>query len=136
MASHDFDLSPLRILLLDDEPDFLLAVGSMLEVCGAQVTTSKSTREAFDLINSRLFDLLILDLQLPIVDGFALIKAIRSHVDPVVSELPAIAITAHDPKNKETSALEAGYNRFFSKPIDTDDFLSCLESYSRQAPQH
>ena len=133
LLNQNFDLSPLRILLVDDEQEMLDVLKERLEFYHAQVTACQSGLAAYDLIASRAFNLVILDIAMPKVTGWDLIRAIRSHPDPLVNQLPVIALTAHfvDPNDKE-ALLQAGYDRYFRKLPDRVAFFTCLDTYARE----
>ncbi len=128
----DYNLSRLNILLVDDEEDLLLTLSGLLRHFQAQVTTCQSGLTAFDLIAQKTFNLLILDIQMPQVSGWDLIKAIRAHPDPVVSHLPVIALTARVHPQDKQMLLQAGYSQYFRKPPSLPDFLTCLDTYAKQ----
>jgi len=127
------DLGGMRVLIVDDEPDILTTLSALLECFNADVTTEESGMKAFDLIAARKFDLLILDIQMPHVDGWKLIKAIRAHPDPVVSDLPVLALTARVGLEGKDRVLQAGFTHYFRKPIERQKFLECLKTYSPKA---
>ncbi len=132
MSQPPIDLSRLRVLVVDDEPDILLSLGALLQHFHAEVTTCDSGMQAYDLINGRQFNLVILDIQMPQVDGWALIKGIRSHPDVLVSGLPVVALTARVKPEDKDKLLAAGYDHYFSKPPDRNTFLACLQDYARR----
>jgi CheY-like chemotaxis protein len=105
-------------------------LGGLLKHYQAQMTTCQSGLAAYDLIAGKSHNLLIVDIQMPQVSGWDLIKAVRAHPDPPVNKLPVIALTARvQPKDKE-ALLQAGYDHYFRKPPVMEDFLTCLESYA------
>src|SRR5262249_14533108 len=93
---HKYNLSRLRLLFVDDDSDVLLSIGGFLRAFHAEVTTCQSGKAAFDLIAGKVFNLLIIDIQMPEVSGEQLIRAVRAHPDPVVNRLPVVALTVQD----------------------------------------
>ncbi len=121
------NLSRLTALLVDDEPDLLFTLSAVLEYFRANVTTCTSGMQAFDLICTRQFNCVILDIVMPQVDGWTLIRAVRAHPDPKISLMPVIALTARvNPQEKER-LFAAGFDQYFSKPPIRDVFLAYLQ---------
>ncbi|MBN1621466.1 MAG: response regulator [Endomicrobiales bacterium] len=105
-----------KILLADDEPDIITILKRYLEVDGYNVTTASDGQEAFDKINNDTFDLIILDVMMPKINGWEVCKKIKS--DPKTSNIPVIILTA---KSQDVDALmsyECGANEYATKPFD------------------
>ena len=90
---EDVDLTGVRVLVVDDEPDATRLVKLALQDCHAEVTEASSAQEAFDLLSQAKFDVLVSDIGMPVVDGYQLIRKIRlmNHAN---KDIPAIALTA------------------------------------------
>ena|SRR5579859_6859369 len=127
------NLSPLHILLVDDKKDWIELLRDYFISFEAQVTICDSGLAAFDLIAQKRFNLLILDISMPEVTGWDMIKAIRAHPDPRVHKLPVLALTAKyvAPEDKD-ELLRVGYDNYFRKGPDQMSLLSCLETYAAQ----
>jgi CheY-like chemotaxis protein len=94
--------------------------GRLLEKSGHTVTVAGNGREALDVLERsgwQSFDLLLLDIQMPVMDGFETIAAIREHERAAGGHLPAIALTAHTMDGDAERCLEAGMDGYASKPI-------------------
>jgi PAS domain S-box-containing protein len=111
------DLTAVRILLVEDEPDSREFVSLILKDCGAEVIAVGSVAEAItQLENQPPFNLLISDIAMPEVDGYDLIQQVRSHYS--AADLPAIALTAYAREMDQQKAIDAGFQLHLAKPIN------------------
>jgi signal transduction histidine kinase/CheY-like chemotaxis protein len=110
-------LSGLRVLLVDDEPDAREMMSSALNLGGASVTTAGSVREALSKLNAASVDIVLADLAMPDEDGYALIRRIRSHPDARIAQLPVAAVTACAREDERQRALSAGFHLHLAKPV-------------------
>lgn len=113
----DTDLSDIKILLVDDEPDLLDSISTSLRFYGAEVETASSCSMAIEKMNEKLPDVLISDIAMPKEDGYALISKIRSKTPKEGGKIPAIAFTAYASKEDEIRTKEAGFQMHISKPV-------------------
>lgn len=112
-------ISP-TVLIAEDSRDTRHMLKRALELKGYRVLEARNGREAVDIARNRRPNLLIVDLNMPELDGLETIKNVRklnSSVDPV----PIVAITAFDVYGMEQAAIEAGCNEYMSKPFDLDE---------------
>ena len=126
---------PLRILLAEDSyPNQVLAAG-LLRKRGHQITVANNGQEAIDLLKSEVFDLVLMDVQMPVMDGLEATKTIRmlearEKLNPRIhNPIPIVAMTAHAMKGDRERCLESGMTGYLSKPIRThelDDILADL----------
>src|SRR5512145_2425508 len=101
-------------------------VQGLLSYYGIHSVGAKSGEEALQLLQGMAPTLIILDLALPGVDGWGVLKFLRAH--PTLSRVPCVAITAfHTPELAE-QAISAGFNAYFAKPIDATSFVRELEA--------
>jgi PAS domain S-box-containing protein len=113
------DLSGLQILVVDDEPDSGDFVAFVLEEAGAIVSRTASGSEALRQMEQTAFNLIISDIGMPEMDGYQLMQQVRS----VQSSIPAIALTAYAGEYDRQRALEAGFQRHLSKPVDLEKLM-------------
>jgi CheY-like chemotaxis protein len=104
------------VLVVDDNADTRVVVRWMLERWGHQVLEACDGREAFDAVVESRPDLVLMDLTMPVVDGYDAIRAIRGREE--FSRLPIIAVTAFDRAVARDGAAAAGFDYYLSKPID------------------
>jgi signal transduction histidine kinase/ActR/RegA family two-component response regulator len=113
------NLSAVHVLVVDDEADAREMVTSALELCGAKVSTAGSAREALDRLatSDPPIQVMLADLAMPVEDGYALIRQVRTHPNAVVAHLPAAAVTACAREDERQRALAAGFHLHLAKPI-------------------
>jgi signal transduction histidine kinase/ActR/RegA family two-component response regulator len=130
-AGGDPQLSGVRVLVVDDEPDARDLVATSLGRYGAEVVTVGSGREALDAIARRdgdaPFDVLVSDIGMPEMDGYMLIERIRK-LDDAVSSVPAIAVTAYSREEDRDHALACGFQAHVSKPVDMAQLAAIIGS--------
>ncbi|MCG2584120.1 ATP-binding protein [Massilia sp. TS11] len=120
------DLSGLRALVVDDEADARELVQRLLVECGARVQTAASAAEALLLLKREPPDLLVSDLGMPGVDGFALLAQIRHLAPDQGGCVPALALTALARPEDRARALATGFAAHVAKPVDAADLVSAV----------
>ena len=126
------DLQGIRVLAVDDEEDALTLLRVVLETAGADVTTVASPLKAVERIAEVKPHVLVLDLGMPEMDGFELIKRIRASKDPAVRQLPAAALTAFARSEDRTKALRSGFQMHLAKPVDPGELVASVATLARQ----
>jgi CheY-like chemotaxis protein len=111
-----------KILLADDNPINLDLTTRLLKKKGHEITTAENGKEAVDRFLESSFDVILMDLEMPIISGIEAARQIRakekaSSIDTPVYT-PIIAMTAHDQETERTACLVVGMDGFISKPID------------------
>jgi len=112
------DLRGLRVLVVEDENDTRDILDMLLRESGADVLSVADAETALDAVRSRPPDVLISDIGMPEVDGYELIRQIRSLPPDAGGRTPAIALTALAHGLDHREALRAGYDRHLAKPVD------------------
>ena len=110
-------LSGVRVLVVDDDAETRVMLSEALSLTGAQVTTAKSAREAFEELTTHGADVLVSDVGMPDEDGLSLMRRIRS-LPQGPMRVPAIALTAYARPSDRSRAMEAGYEMYFAKPVE------------------
>jgi two-component system KDP operon response regulator KdpE len=113
-----------RILLVDDDPDLLRALRLRLRANNYEVTTASDGYAAIAAAQKERPALIILDLGLPVGDGFVVLNRLQN--SDALSGVPVIVLSARDPQNNEEKALKAGAAAFFQKPADNDELLNVI----------
>jgi DNA-binding NtrC family response regulator len=103
-----------KVLLVDDEPEFLEVMSERMRARGIEVSTADSARAALELIERELFDVVILDLQMPGIDGIDTLKRIKERRQ----ELQVILLTGHATVDKAVESIKLGATDFLEKPAD------------------
>ncbi|KST69558.1 hybrid sensor histidine kinase/response regulator [Mastigocoleus testarum] len=124
IESHN--LEGLRILVVDDELDSREFISFVLEQDGAEVTTAKSALEALQIFPNLQADLLVSDIGMPEMDGYMLLREIRSMQPEEGGNIPAIALTAYAGELDRKQALSVGFHSHVAKPVEPDNFISVV----------
>ncbi|MBH8575244.1 response regulator [Nostocaceae cyanobacterium CENA369] len=116
----------LQILVVDDDPDSLELVTFILEQYGATVTAVSSAKEVLAAIAKSKPDLLVSDVGMPEMDGYMLLRQIRSLSAAQGGEIRAIALTAYASEGDEQQALSVGFQAHIAKPIDPVQLVATI----------
>lgn len=119
----------LSVLLVEDNPVNQRLATRMLEKRGHRVVLAGNGREALEALGKGSFDLVLMDVQMPEMDGFQATAAIREKEMRTGSHLPVIALTAHAIKGDRERCLAAGMDGYLTKPIRPRELDDVLESY-------
>ena len=134
LASRQRPIKPLRILLAEDGlVNQKLAIG-LLERDGHQVTVANNGQVAVDAVRAEEFDLVLMDVQMPELDGFEATRMIREEEAQSGQHLRIVAMTAHAMKGDRERCLEAGMDDYIAKPIRPDVLYDKLDSTSDRPP--
>jgi CheY-like chemotaxis protein len=114
-----------QILVVEDEYDSIQMVSKILQHSGIAVEIAHNGLECLEALKRRLPTLIIMDLALPIMDGWETLHHIRSN--PETAHLPVVAITAYHSVNLEDDAYKAGFNAYMPKPLETQALVKHLE---------
>jgi len=112
-----------RILIVDPDSDFLEMLGLVLEHLGAQVYEVSSAAKALESLITRRPDLLISDLRMAGMDGYALLEAVRALPESLGGRTPAIALSGAPASEVVSRALDSGFQIFLQKPFNENDLL-------------
>jgi len=127
------DLSGINVLAVDDEPDALRLLKEILEAAGAEVTTTSSGAAALEKIQAVKPHVLVADLGMPLMDGFELIRRVRSADDRGVRDTPAAALTAYARSEDRAKTLQSVFEMHLAKPIDPVELASAVKALARSA---
>jgi signal transduction histidine kinase/CheY-like chemotaxis protein len=128
-ASKDEKLSSrqLRILVAEDNPVNQRLSVRMLEKMGHLVAVAQTGKEALDALRTGKFDMVLMDLQMPEMDGFAATREIRRAEQGGQDHVPVIAMTAHAMKGDCEECLAAGMDDYLAKPINSEELRQVIE---------
>jgi len=121
-------INGLRILLAEDHPDLHISLRKLLERAGATVESAYDGREAVARAAANTFDVVLMDLRMPQMDGFQATRALRSQGYTV----PIVALTADPATVHRSEALDAGCDGCLSKPFKLDDLIASIRGSSRR----
>jgi two-component system sensor histidine kinase/response regulator len=119
-----------RILVVDDNSINLKVALKMLNVYGLNTGTATNGREAIRMLSTKPFDLVLMDIQMPVMDGYEATARIRDPHSGVRShDIPIIAMTANAMKGDREKCLQAGMEDYICKPIDPNELQSLLDKW-------
>lgn len=120
-----------RILIVDDSLDNLRLTQLLLECEGYEVRMAEDAEQALGVLQGYRPELILMDIQLPGMDGLELTRRLRTM--PELAGVVIIALTAYAMPGDEANALEAGCDGYISKPIDTRLFVGLIRGYLEKA---
>ena len=117
--THPDTTKNATILCIEDSPDNRLLVRRILEAEGYHIIEARDAGGALELIAAQTPDLILMDINMPDIDGYTLTARLRSM--PQLHEVPILALTANVMKGDRERSLEAGCDGYIQKPIDVDN---------------
>lgn len=115
---------PTRVLLAEDEPNIVESLTFLLERAGYEVTVRTDGRQALDAVLNDTPDLLILDVMLPEMSGYEVLRHLRA--DRRAEALPVLMLTAKGQRADRETALEHGANMFMTKPFANSEIIEAV----------
>jgi signal transduction histidine kinase/HAMP domain-containing protein len=125
-GAHD-GLLGKRVLIVDDDPRNVFALTVVLELYGMTVIHAGNGEHGIEAIKRGGIDLVLMDVMMPQLDGHATTRAIRQM--PQFAALPVIAVTARAMHGDKDKSIASGANDYVTKPVDTEQLLSCMERW-------
>jgi len=122
----------MKILLADDNLPSRELMREILETSGHRVMEAVNGRDALDLVHQNRPDLVFLDLQMPVMDGFRVIQELRNDIR--FRKLPVVAVTASAMLGDRERAIAAGFDSYIAKPINLGEVRKQIESLSSSDP--
>ncbi|KUL28805.1 response regulator [Actinoplanes awajinensis] len=119
-----------RILVVEDTPNNMYLMTYLLQAHSHTVTPAASGEEALALARASRPDLVVMDLQLPGIDGYQTLAAMRA--DPGLREVPVVAVTSFALVGDRDRILNAGFDHYVAKPIDPATFTDEIDAYLPQ----
>jgi CheY-like chemotaxis protein len=116
-----------RILLVEDNENNRYLVTYLLQAAGYEVLPAADGPAGLAIARDAQPALILLDIQLPGMDGYAVARALRA--DPACARIPIVAVTSHAMVGDRESALGAGCDGYIEKPIDPDSFVARMEQH-------
>ena len=116
-----------QILVVEDNPMNMELAVDLLETYGYEITPAEDGFKALERVKETKFDLILLDMQLPGIDGPEVLERLKA--DPATSAVPVVALTAHAMSGDAKRFMEAGCAGYISKPIDVHQFKPTVAQY-------
>ncbi len=119
-----------KLLLIDDDPNLILLVKDYLEFRGYQVMTAENGREALELLDHNIPDMIICDVMMPEMDGYSLVKHIRE--EPKTTTIPVLFLSAKGQSQDRVKGLNEGADVYMVKPFEPEELVAQVESSLNQ----
>ena len=116
-----------RILVIEDNAANLELVRYLLTFSGYTVLQATDGEQGLALARQEQPDLIVCDLQMPVIDGYQVLAQLREHAE--TANTPIVAVTAFSMPNDRQKVLTAGFNGYFSKPIEPESFVAQIEEF-------
>ena len=118
----------MKLLLVEDEDFNLMVLEEMIKIFypDAQTTTAVNGQIAYDILQENSFDVILSDVNMPVLDGYGLVKKIK---ETLQIDTPTIAVTAFAVQGDREKILLAGFDDYVSKPIDMSELQKVLDKY-------
>ncbi len=132
----DIDFSTKRLLLVEDNQINMEIAKMILQQAGFTVEVAENGQIAVDMVSdaeSHYYDTVLMDIQMPVMDGYEATRTIRALRDPAKANVPIVAMTANAFKEDEMAAYQAGMQAHIAKPIDVDVMMSTLTHVLKNA---
>lgn len=121
-----------RVLLAEDEPNIVESLTFLLTRAGFEVAVESNGRRALDAALGDVPDVLILDVMLPGLDGYEILRQLRS--DPRTDKLPVVMLTAKGQREDRETALECGADVFITKPFANAEVIAAIKQLVSGSP--
>jgi two-component system cell cycle response regulator DivK len=118
------------ILIVEDDPKTLKLLRDLLQIKGYTTLEATDGKQGVDMAREKMPDLIFMDLQMPVMDGFEAIKILKA--DPVIKNIPIIALTACAMQGDREKCMEAGYDDYITKPLDTRALVTTVNEYLKK----
>ena len=123
-------MSDKNVMVVEDNEKNRKLMRVVLKAKGYNIIEAATGEEALNLLKNQKPDIILMDIQLPGIDGLTLIKQIKASV--VTKDIPIIAVTAYAMKGDEQKILDTGCNAYVSKPINTQELPLIVEKYIKK----
>jgi len=110
-----------RVLIIDDEPSIVISLEFLLKRAGLEVRVARDGEAGLAKLRELLPDLVVLDVMMPKLDGFEVLKAVRA--DPAIADIPVLMLTAKSREAEQQRGLGLGANAYMAKPFSTHELV-------------
>ena len=120
-------MSKAKVLIVDDEPFNIEVLEQALDGTDYQVVSSANGQEAWEKIQSEQPDLILLDLMMPVMDGFAVLAKVKEN--SMLRDIPIIIVSAEHDSKSVVKGIKQGAEDYLTKPVDTAQFLKKVKEF-------
>ncbi len=124
-------MAKYKVAVIEDNDLNMKLVKTLLDIAGFDVIAAQDAETGIDLIREHGPDLILMDVQLPGIDGFSATKIIKQ--DETLKSIPVVTLTSYAMEGDKDKATQAGCTGYISKPIDTRNFAKNVDRYIRSA---
>jgi CheY-like chemotaxis protein len=124
-AGNNSGTRPPTILIVENEISNRILIEKVLSTRGYRCLSASNGREALDLLDREVVDLILTDLSMPVLDGYRTIQLIRAR--PGISQVPIIAVTAYALNDENEAAMQIGCNEYLTKPFKPRQLLEVVD---------
>lgn len=118
-----------RILIVEDHPTIQHITAKLLQAQNYEVEIANDGIKGLDMVDTTHFDMILLDIDIPSIDGMAYTQKIRSMSDPIKSQIPIIAITGNTRNYTASDFQTVGINEYMLKPINFTKLIEKLDGF-------
>ena len=121
---------PKKVLVAEDSSVIQNLTKKILQMQSFQITSVKNGQQVLDLLEKEDFDIILMDINMPVMDGMECTRNIRALADPVKSQIPIVAITGNAPNYSIEDFKEAGINEYLPKPLNFDTLVETVKKHT------
>ena len=126
--------SRIKVLVAEDNDINFKVANLILSQLGCKVDWAKNGLEAVRMCSKKAYDLVLMDIQMPVMNGIKATREIRKRENLFGRHTPIVALTAHAMKGDRDRCLEAGLDAYITKPVVFDDIRDAVEGYAKKEP--
>jgi len=115
------------ILIVEDDPKNLKLIRDLLQIRGYATLEATDGKQGVDMARAKMPDLILMDIQMPVMNGFEATSILKA--DPVTKSITIVALTAFAMQGDREKCIEAGFNDYITKPLDTRTFMTKIKEY-------
>ncbi len=122
-------MEKVRILIADDYNDNRTLLKEIIEILGHDYNLVENGLQAVEIVEKEYFDIILMDIEMPRMNGIEATKEIRAMGDIVKKNIPIIAISAHNPEHFSEKFKVIGFNDYISKPYSIEKLINIINKY-------
>jgi len=121
---------PKRVLVAEDSSVIQNLTRKILQMQSFEISAVKNGQQVLDILKKEKFDIILMDINMPVMDGMECTRNIRALPDPEKSQIPIVAITGNAPNYSIEDFKEAGINEYLPKPLNFDTLVETVKKYT------
>jgi two-component system, cell cycle response regulator DivK len=119
-----------KVLIAEDSSVIQNLTRKILEIQNYSISSAKNGKQVLDMIQEESFDLILMDINMPTMDGMECAREIRAHKDQKIASIPIIAITGNARNYSMDDFNKAGINEYLPKPLNFDELVTMVKKYT------